>query len=163
MEVRQPGRFGVRLVEDGDSRGGEVRAEQGQPVSGAEVFHRLGEASEGAGGGEVDGYYPLGETVPVHKAMGRDWAEVVNRTDKRGRRRVVGMVYEVVAFQALRDQLKCKEIWVVDADKWRNPDQDLRHGGSPLLPREVRSLRAPPPTARHPQHRRPAASEAQPK
>jgi hypothetical protein len=60
------------------------------------------------------------------KAMGGDWAEVVHRTDKRGRRRVVRMVYEVVAFQALRDQLKCKEIWVVGADKWRNPDEDLR-------------------------------------
>jgi len=70
-------------------------------------------------------YYPLGETVPVHKAMGGDWAEVVHRADKRGRRRVVRMVYEVVAFQALRDQLKCKEIWVVGADKWRNPDEDL--------------------------------------
>ncbi len=35
------------------------------------------------------------------------------------------MVYEVVAFQALRDQLKCKEIWVVGADEWRNPDEDL--------------------------------------
>jgi hypothetical protein len=44
-------------------------------------------------------YYPLGETVPVHKAMGGDWAEVVRRTDKRGRRRVVRMVYEVVAFR----------------------------------------------------------------
>ncbi len=32
---------------------------------------------------------------------------------------------EVVAFQALRDQLKCKEIWVGGADKWRNPDEDL--------------------------------------
>ncbi|MFE9313083.1 hypothetical protein ACIQCF_36340 [Streptomyces sp. NPDC088353] len=47
-------------------------------------------------------YYPLGETVPVHKAMGGDWAEVVHRTDKRGRR-AVRMVYEVVAFQALRE------------------------------------------------------------
>ncbi|GJF34882.1 hypothetical protein KNE206_75820 [Kitasatospora sp. NE20-6] len=70
-------------------------------------------------------YYPLGETVPVHKAMGGDWAEVVHRTDKRGRRRAVRMVYEVVAFQALRDQLKCKEIWVAGADKWRDPDEDL--------------------------------------
>ncbi|MER5325060.1 hypothetical protein [Streptosporangium roseum] len=32
-------------------------------------------------------YYPLGETVPVHKAMGGDWAEVVHRTDRRGLRR----------------------------------------------------------------------------
>jgi hypothetical protein len=28
-------------------------------------------------------------------------------------------------FQALREQLRCKEIWVVGADKWRNPAEDL--------------------------------------
>jgi hypothetical protein len=27
--------------------------------------------------------------------------------------------------EALRDRLRCKEIWVVGADKWRNPDEDL--------------------------------------
>ena len=28
-------------------------------------------------------------------------------------------------FQTLREQLRCKEIWVVGADEWRNPDEDL--------------------------------------
>ena len=28
-------------------------------------------------------------------------------------------------FQALREKLRCKEIWVVGAEKWRNPDLDL--------------------------------------
>ena len=28
-------------------------------------------------------------------------------------------------FQTLRDKLRCKEIWVAGADKWRNPDDDL--------------------------------------
>src|SRR5262245_11038371 len=27
--------------------------------------------------------------------------------------------------QALRDQLRCKEIWVVGADRYRNPDEDV--------------------------------------
>ncbi|MFF3123686.1 Tn3 family transposase [Streptomyces sp. NPDC057908] len=88
-------------------------------------------------------YYPLGETVPVHKAMGGDWAEVVHRTDRRGRRRVVRMVYEVVAFQALRDQLKCKEIWVVGADKWRNPDEDLPQDFEARRAENYRDLRKP--------------------
>ena len=35
------------------------------------------------------------------------------------------MVYEVATFQALREALRCKEIWVVGADRWRNPDEDL--------------------------------------
>jgi len=34
-------------------------------------------------------------------------------------------VYEVCTFQALRERLRCKEIWVVGADTWRNPDEDL--------------------------------------
>jgi hypothetical protein len=32
---------------------------------------------------------------------------------------------EIVAFQALRERLRCKEIWVIGADRWRNPDEDL--------------------------------------
>lgn len=50
---------------------------------------------------------------------------LVYKTDKRRRHRVVRMVYEVCTFQALREQLRCKEIWVVGADKWRNPAEDL--------------------------------------
>jgi hypothetical protein len=34
-------------------------------------------------------------------------------------------MYECGVFQTLRDKLRCKEIWVVGAQKWRNPDEDL--------------------------------------
>ena len=34
-------------------------------------------------------------------------------------------MYEICTFQALRERLRCKEIWVIGADKWRNPDEDL--------------------------------------
>jgi TnpA family transposase len=70
-------------------------------------------------------YYPLGERIPVHEGIGGDWADLVYRTDERGRRRIVRMVYEIATFQALRDGLRCKDIWVVGADRWRNPDEDL--------------------------------------
>jgi TnpA family transposase len=70
-------------------------------------------------------YYPLDEPVPVHKGLSGDWADLVHQTDKHGHRRVVRMVYEICTFQALRDQLRCKEIWVVGAEKWRNPAEDL--------------------------------------
>ena len=75
--------------------------------------------------------------------MAGDWAEVVYRTDTRGRRRVVRMVYEVVAFQALREQLRCKEIWVVGADKWRNPDEDLPADFEARRAENYRELRKP--------------------
>ncbi|MEU9856517.1 hypothetical protein [Streptomyces sp. NPDC047974] len=59
------------------------------------VIEALGLVARYAAAGNTT-YDPLGETVPAHKAMGGDWAEAVHHTDKRGRRRVVRMVYEVV-------------------------------------------------------------------
>jgi TnpA family transposase len=33
--------------------------------------------------------------------------------------------YEICVLQALRERLRCKEIWVEAADRYRNPDEDL--------------------------------------
>jgi hypothetical protein len=88
-------------------------------------------------------YYPLGETVPGHRGLGGDWQDVAYRADKRGQRRVVRMVYEVATFQALRDQLRCKEIWVVGADTWRNPDEDLPADFAERREENYRELRKP--------------------
>jgi hypothetical protein len=71
-------------------------------------------------------YYPAGETIPTHKGLLGDWTSLVFN-DTKGGRRVVRAVYEICTFQALRECLRCKEIWVVGADKWRNPDEDLPH------------------------------------
>jgi len=90
-----------------------------QPVIEALAFIR-----RHVGAGNIT-YYPLGEKVPAHRGLEGDWQDVLYRNDTRGRRRTVRMVYEVATFQALRDQLRCKEIWVVGADRWRNPDKDL--------------------------------------
>ena len=70
-------------------------------------------------------YYPATEAVPTHKALLGDWTPLVFQDTSRGRRRVIRTVYEICTFQALRERLRCKEIWVVGADKWRNPDEDL--------------------------------------
>jgi hypothetical protein len=70
-------------------------------------------------------YYPVEEMIPAHRGVSADWRELVYQTDKHRKTRVVRMVYEVCTFQALRDQLRCKEIWVLGADKWRYPAEDL--------------------------------------
>ncbi|GAA2128885.1 DUF4158 domain-containing protein [Actinomadura napierensis] len=80
-------------------------------------------------------YYPAGELVPEHRGVASDWAPLVfkgpvsgggsSRGGRAGESRVVRSVYEIATFQALRDQLRCKEIWVVGADRYRNPDEDL--------------------------------------
>ena len=71
-------------------------------------------------------YFLVDEVVPEHKgSMSGQWAGVVHETDTQGRDRVVRTVYGIVTFQVLREQLRCKEIWVAGADAWRNPEEDL--------------------------------------
>ncbi|MFE2425752.1 Tn3 family transposase [Streptomyces sp. NPDC059373] len=70
-------------------------------------------------------YYPLAEQVPEHRGSSGQWADLIFKEDTRGRRRVVRMVFEVATFQVLREQLRCKEVWVVGSGRWRNPDEDL--------------------------------------
>jgi hypothetical protein len=88
-------------------------------------------------------YYPAGETAPGHRGTAGEWADLVYRPDKRGRRRVVRMVYEVATFQALREQLRCKEIWVTGAGRWRDPDEDLPADFEARRAEHYASLRKP--------------------
>ena len=88
-------------------------------------------------------YYPAGEHVPTHAGITQDWKPLVYRTDQHGRQRVVRTVYEVVTFQALRDHLRCKEIWITGADRWRNPDKDLPADFETHRAQHYASLRKP--------------------
>jgi hypothetical protein len=88
-------------------------------------------------------YYPAGEHVPAHAGITEDWRPLVYRTDQHGRQRVVRMVYEVVTFQALREHLRCKEIWITGADRWRNPDDDLPRDFEARRAEHYASLRKP--------------------
>lgn len=70
-------------------------------------------------------YYPPGEHVVLDGVVRPEWMEFTLATDNRGRTRVVRQVYECCVLIALRERLRCKEIWVLGADTWRNPDEDL--------------------------------------
>jgi len=70
-------------------------------------------------------FYPPGVAVVLDGVIKADWREFAVSLDPRGGERIVRLVYECGVLEALRDRLRCKEIWVVGADKWRNPDEDL--------------------------------------
>jgi TnpA family transposase len=53
------------------------------------------------------------------------WRGIVIEQAPDGGQRVNRINYEICVLQSLRDRLRCKEIWVVGADRFRNPDQDL--------------------------------------
>jgi hypothetical protein len=45
--------------------------------------------------------------------------------DASGRPRVNRITYEICVLETLREKLRCKEVWVVGANRYRNPDEDL--------------------------------------
>ena len=69
--------------------------------------------------------YPADEDVPMEGIVRPLWRDAVMDTDPRGRERVNRITYEICALEALRDQLRCKEVWVAGADRYRNPDDDV--------------------------------------
>ena len=69
--------------------------------------------------------YPAEETVPLDGVVPAAWRAAVIERDAQGRPQINRITYEICALQALREQLRCKEIWVEGADRYRNPDEDL--------------------------------------
>ncbi len=69
-------------------------------------------------------YIPIDE-VPVVGIVPDDLKPLVIETDSQGEKRIFRMHYELCLFQALRERLRCKEIWIEEAERYRNPDEDL--------------------------------------
>lgn len=63
--------------------------------------------------------------LPIDRVVRPSQRDLVLEEDSRGEVRVNRITYEVSALQALREGLRCKEIWVSGADRYRNPDEDL--------------------------------------
>lgn len=69
-------------------------------------------------------YFKLDE-VPVKGVIRDKWHEIVIDEDKDGLERINRINYEICVLQSLRERLQCKEIWVVGAERFRNPDDEL--------------------------------------
>ena len=63
--------------------------------------------------------------MPIEGVITGKWREIVLEKDKDGTGRINRINYEICVLQALRERLRSKEIWVVGADRFRNPDEDL--------------------------------------
>jgi Tn3 transposase DDE domain/Domain of unknown function (DUF4158) len=70
-------------------------------------------------------YYPADEPVPIEGIVRPMWRDLVVEDGPEGMPRVVRLHYELCALQTLRDALRVKEVWVVGARRFRNPDEDL--------------------------------------
>ena len=69
--------------------------------------------------------FPVEEVVPIDGIVSDLWHEAVVEKDAKGHQRINQITYEICVLEALRDKLRCKEVWVVGANRYRNPDEDL--------------------------------------
>ena len=69
--------------------------------------------------------FPPDAEVPLEGVVHGLWHDAVMEQDSVGRNRVNRITYEIAVLEALRERLRCKEIWVVGANRYRDPDEDL--------------------------------------
>jgi len=67
--------------------------------------------------------FPLNETVPMDGVVSDDWRELVE--DDRQAGAINRISYEWCVLTALREKVRCKEIWAKGAHRYCNPDEDL--------------------------------------
>ena len=70
-------------------------------------------------------YYPINENNPTDKIVPAVWENLVFEIDRTDKRKINRITYELCVLERLCEKLRCKEIWVVGADKYRNPDEDV--------------------------------------
>lgn len=69
--------------------------------------------------------YAKEDDVPIEGVVSADWQETVLGQDEDQPDKVDRIAYEMCVLRALREKLRCKEIWVAGANRYRNPDLDL--------------------------------------
>src|SRR4051794_19398930 len=65
------------------------------------------------------------DEVAIEGVIRPKWRDVVLEDAPGGGQRVNRINYEICALQTLRERLRCKEVWVAGANRFRNPDDDL--------------------------------------
>ena len=70
-------------------------------------------------------HYPLDEEVPMEGVVKPGFRELVEEKDAQGELRINRINYELSVLEALREKLRCRELWVAGAGKYGNPEDDL--------------------------------------
>ena len=63
--------------------------------------------------------------VPVEAIVPEELRPLVIEDDGKGSTRINRIHYELCVLQALRACLRCKEVWIEGASRYRNPDRDV--------------------------------------
>lgn len=98
----------------------------------------------------IKNYYNIGthyfshtEDIPIDGVIKPGMMDAVIEKDDKGQEHINRINYEIVTLQSLRDKLRCKEIWVEGADRYRNPDEDLPADFEERKEENYRALKQP--------------------
>ena len=69
--------------------------------------------------------YPAETEVPMDGVLSAEWQKAVMVSAKQGEPEIDRASYELGVLRTVREKLRCKELWVVGAKRYRNPDDDL--------------------------------------
>lgn len=68
--------------------------------------------------------YPVGVEVPLEGVITPDWQTLVQQENADGESTIDRVAYEISVLRNLREKLRCKELWVPGAHRYRNPEHD---------------------------------------
>ncbi|MCR8936877.1 Tn3 family transposase [Brevibacillus laterosporus] len=88
-------------------------------------------------------YFAAGDEVPIDGVIQPKWRDVIIETDSKGIERVNRINYEIAVLQSLRTRLRCKEVWIEGANRFRNPDEDLPQDFDEHKKGHFQALKAP--------------------
>jgi len=86
-----------------------------------------------------EGCYPPGEQPPIDGIVPREWRDAV--VDEHGQ--IQRVPYELCVLRALREAIRRREVYVLGANRWRNPEDDLPAGFEHAREMHYAALRQP--------------------
>ncbi|UJB72243.1 Tn3 family transposase (plasmid) [Acaryochloris sp. 'Moss Beach'] len=70
-------------------------------------------------------YFAEDEKVITTGVLKSGWRDLVVEPNAKGQDQINRVNYEICVLQSLREKLRCREVWVMGAKRYGNPDMDL--------------------------------------
>ncbi len=93
--------------------------------------------------GQPRRYFSQAETVIITGLLRSSWRDLVVEKDADGQEQINRVNYEICVLQALREGLRSREIWVVGAKRYGNPEKDLPQNFEQLRQQYYEELQQP--------------------
>jgi TnpA family transposase len=92
---------------------------------------------------EKNRYFTIEEESEIDSLLKKNLRNFIVEKDKDGVEKVNRISFEICLLQALREGLRCREIWIVGANRFRNPDEDLPDDFDSLREEYYKALNLP--------------------